>query len=35
LSHESILPGALTAEIPARVAKAVAIAAMESGVARV
>lgn len=33
LSPIRILPGALTADIPANVAKAVAIAAMESGVA--
>ncbi|CAD8106348.1 unnamed protein product [Paramecium primaurelia] len=35
LSPIRILPGALTAEIPANVARAVAIAAMESGVAQV
>lgn len=33
LTPESILPGALNSEIPARVAKAVAKAAMETGVA--
>lgn len=33
LSPTRILPGALTADIPANVARAVAIAAMESGAA--
>jgi len=35
LSPIRILPSALTAEIPANVARAVAIAAMQTGVARV
>lgn len=35
LSTTKILPGALTAEIPANVARAVAIAAMKTGVAKV